>query len=196
MKATEVLKNEHRVIEQVLNCLEVLAHQAESTHSLDSTSAARILDFFRTFADRCHHGKEERCLFPLLESRGLSRDRGPTGVLLSEHQLGRTLLARLDEAIDRGLVAEFVSSARSYIELMRQHIWKEDQRLFLFARQLLSDRDEEHLLESFASTERFDIGPAIHENYLHLADQLADRLGVPRASAGGTCGGGCSRHHP
>ena len=33
--------------------------------------ARKAIEFFRTFADGCHHGKEEDCLFPKLQERGI-----------------------------------------------------------------------------------------------------------------------------
>jgi len=85
MRPTEILMQEHRVIEQVLDCLERMAQRVEAGDELDLESAKQAIDFFRNFADRCHHGKEEDCLFPLLEQKGFSREQGPTGVMLHEH---------------------------------------------------------------------------------------------------------------
>src|SRR5262245_60786760 len=107
MKATDILMDEHRVIEQVLNCLEKLADRCEAGETLDNTSASEALPFFRNFADRCHHGKEEGHLFPLLEARGFSRQGGPTGVMLHEHEEGRGLLTAMARAVERGTPHEF-----------------------------------------------------------------------------------------
>jgi hemerythrin-like domain-containing protein len=192
MKATDVLMTEHRVIEQVLTCLEVIADRAERSGELDSESARQALDFFRAFADRCHHGKEEGHLFPLLEARGMRRDSGPTGVMLHEHELGRKLLALMSAANDLHSGADFLPPARSYIRLLRDHIWKEDQCLFPMAGQLLSTTDDEQLMDSFESDERTEMGEGMHENYLRLADQLADRFGVTRTAP---VTSGCSHHH-
>ena len=100
MKATDILMDEHRVIEQVLNCLEKLADRCEATEVIDRASALKALAFFRNFADRCHHGKEEGHLFPLLEARGFARQRGPTGVMRHEHAEGRSLPAALARAVE------------------------------------------------------------------------------------------------
>lgn len=188
MKATEVLRAEHRVIEQVLGCLEAILSGADASGSIDRESAQWAIDFFRSFADRCHHGKEERRLFPLLEARGMPRSGGPTGVLLNEHELGRRLLAEMAAALERGAPADFAPPARSYVKLMREHIWKEDQRLFPMAEQLLSLADDEQLLDAFESAELTEMGAGTHENYLDLAGRLADRLGVARVTASVTCG--------
>jgi len=99
MCPTEILKQEHRVIEQVLDCLEILAQRGEANGNLDWNSAKQAIDFFQNFADRCHHGKEEECLFPMLEQKGFSPDQGPTGVMRSEHELGRHHVREMAEAI-------------------------------------------------------------------------------------------------
>jgi hemerythrin-like domain-containing protein len=176
------------VREQALSCLEAIASRAEASGSLDRRSAREALDFLRSFADRCHHGKEEQRLFPLLEARGMPRSGGPTGVLSDEHQLGRKLLLEMAEAIERNALADFALPARWYVELMRAHIAKEDLRLFPMAEQLLSTADDEQLLTSFETAERTEMGQGTHEHYLALAHRLAERLAVPRAAACAACG--------
>lgn len=58
MKPTDILSSEHRVIEQVLYCLDKMTQICQSEHKLDRQSAKDALDFFRNFADRCHHDEE------------------------------------------------------------------------------------------------------------------------------------------
>jgi hemerythrin-like domain-containing protein len=187
MRPTQVLFAEHRIIEQVLNCLEQMAEQAASQHTTDWSAAVRSLDFFRNFADRCHHGKEEDQLFPMLESKGFSRALGPTGVMLREHDQGRHLMQAIHESVahaakgDAAARGRFITSARAYVELLRQHIGKEDHCLFPMADQILTADDQQSLMHSFDEKEQSDIGTGEHEKYLALADQLADQFGVPRA---------------
>lgn len=48
----------------------------------------QIVGFPQTFADKCHHGKEERSLFPALVFAGIPKENGPIGVMLHEHTTG------------------------------------------------------------------------------------------------------------
>ena len=91
MKPTEILSGEHRIIEQVLDCLEKMAQKCEAEGRLDKTSAEQAVDFFRNFADRWHHGKEETYLFPAMEAKGFHAMAVPTGVILEEHEQGRAM---------------------------------------------------------------------------------------------------------
>ena len=187
MRPTEILTTEHRVIEQVLGCLEELAARCAAESELDAASARQVLDFFRVFADECHHGKEERHLFPALEAKGFSRQQGPTGVMLHEHDQGRRHLRAMAGAVagaaggDREAVGRFVAQARGYAQLLREHIRKEDECLFPMAEVALTEEDRQALLASFARVENEEMHAETHEEYLRLADELADRLGVLRA---------------
>jgi hemerythrin-like domain-containing protein len=200
MRATEILREEHLIIQQVLNCLEALADKACVEGALDGSAARDIIDFFRHFADGCHHNKEEACLFPLLEDRGFDRDRGPTGVMFAEHEQGRVYLAALEADIDTATaggheaVTRFSATAAAYTQLLNEHIFKENQRLFPMADQVFSQADQSLLLERFANVEHHDMGEGTHERYLKLADGLAERFNIPRTSEK-TRSHACCGHH-
>ena len=100
MKPTDILSSEHRVIEQVLDCLDKMIQTCQTEHKFDKQSAKDAVDFFRNFADRCHHGKEEAHLFPAMEAKGFARDCGPTGVMIYEHEQGRKFVRGMAESID------------------------------------------------------------------------------------------------
>jgi len=194
MKATDMLMDEHRVIEQVLDCLEKLADRCAAGKKPDSTSAHEIFDFFRNFADHCHHGKEEGHLFPLLEARGLSRQDGPTGVMVHEHEQGRRLLEAMQSAVERNLSNDFARFARDYVKLLREHIRKEDECLFPMAVRILNLADAESLTQRFEHVEHAEMGDGTHERYLRLANELAKRFGVAQASVSSACGCSCGHH--
>lgn len=201
MKPTDILSDEHRVIEQVLDCLERMVDRSRADGRLDAQPAKDAVQFFRVFADRCHHGKEEAHLFPALEAKGLSRDCGPTGVMLREHELGRIHVRAMDEAIepadagDPTALARFQEHALGYIELLREHIQKEDHCLFAMANQILSESDQHGLLEIFEKVEADEMGEGTHEAYLKIANDLADRFGVDHAEAHHAGHHGCGCGH-
>jgi len=189
MKPTEILSHEHRIIEQVLDCLDKMAEECRSAGALDERAARDAIAFFRNFADRCHHGKEETHLFPAMEARGFPRDGGPTGVMLYEHEQGRACVRGMEEAVeaaaagDPAAQARFVDHATRYVDLLREHIRKEDHCLFAMANQLFGDSDQQQLLDAFTRVEAEDMGAGTHERYLAIANALADRFGVARAAA-------------
>lgn len=201
MKPTEILSSEHRVIEQVLDCLEQIIAKANADGRLDTSSARDAVSFFRTFADQCHHGKEEMHLFPALEAKGFPRDGGPTGVMMAEHEAGRGCIRTMSEATDaaaqgdRAALARFAEAGTGYISLLRQHIEKEDHCLFSMANEVLTDEDQAELMAKFEKTESEHMGQGTHEKFLSVAEALAERYGVERKAAAHAGHGVACCHH-
>ena len=190
MDPFEMLMEEHRVIEQVLSCLEKMTGQFEAKKEIDAAVATDALEFIRNFADKCHHGKEEDRLFPALEKKdGFARGCGPTEVMRAEHEHGRTLVRGMSEAIadakgDKTVAVErFARNARRYVALLREHIHKEDNCLFPNAQRSLKEGEREALSQAFEKVEHEEMGAGTHEKFLSLANSLADRYGVPRVQA-------------
>lgn len=159
---TATLRHEHEVILRALTILERLGADLETGEPADREALGWLIDFFRTFADRCHHGKEEQHLFPALERRGVPRDGGPLGVMLREHEEGRAFLRAMAGGDDRQ-VAEAI---RGYATLLRAHIDKENHVLFPMAEQVLVEEEQRVLAHAFESVEREVVGPGTHERLL------------------------------
>lgn len=180
MNPTTVLKEEHRAVERVLRVLNRAADRLDEGKEVPPAVFEDSLDFLRNFADKCHHGKEEQLLFPALEKAGVSRDRGPIGVMLVEHEQGRQYLQAMADALDEyrrgnpGARATLAENARAYAALLAQHIQKEDHVLFPMADRVLADEEKENLVEGFDRVEKEHIGPGVHERYHHMIDQLEE----------------------
>jgi hemerythrin-like domain-containing protein len=182
MAAIEILRNEHRVIEQVLECVAAIAERSALQGAWDSEAATLAIEFFRTFADGCHHHKEEEFLFSLLEAKGWSRQAGPTGQMVREHRLGREHLDAMSRAVAGDDAAAFRQASENYVRLLREHIAKEDNVLFPMANCTLTPCDEDWLAEQFT---RHEAGTTrgTHERCLELANELARRLGIAEKKA-------------
>jgi hemerythrin-like domain-containing protein len=201
MTPTEILMAEHRLIEQVLNCLEKIVQHATADKKLDKKSALEAIDFCRSFADGCHHAKEEAHLFPAMQANGFSGGCSPVAVMQREHELGRLYIQGMSAAVDAASAGDlealtwFVKHGQSYVALLREHIQKEDTCLFPAANHRLGQDDQQQLLVAFAKVEAEEVGKGTHEKYQTLANELADRLGVsrvavdpPRRNGGCGCG--------
>lgn len=201
MTPTDILMTEHRLIEQVLSCLEKIVQQATADQKLEKASALEAIDFCRSFADGCHHAKEEAHLFPVMQANGFSGGCSPVAVMQREHELGRLYIQGMLAAVDAAATGDpealkwFVQHGQSYVKLLREHIHKEDICLFPSANHRLTEKDQQQLLAAFEKVEAEEMGKGTHEKYHALADALADRFGVPRVEANhprhdGGCGCG------
>src|SRR5262249_30240318 len=124
----------------------------------------RLIDFFKVFVDTFHHGKEEELVFPSLERVGVSREGGPIGVMLVEHDAGRDHMRSLRVAIDeyragdKSAAAEIQKQADAYARLLKHHIEKENQVLFRIAENHLPDETRDSLEKGFEIIEATRVG--------------------------------------
>ena len=174
-KATDVLKQDHRVIERVLAVLERLT---EPSSSASVETWEKAIDFIRNFADQCHHLKEEKILFPALEQHGIPREGGPIGMMLVEHEEARAYVREMVQALAQGGKAPEVAktilteNARAYLHLLREHIRKEDEVLFQMVDEALSPEEQKEMAQEFERHEAEEIGAGVHEKYLEIAEEL------------------------
>jgi hemerythrin-like domain-containing protein len=174
-KPTEVLSDEHRVIERVLAAVGKLL-TVPPAQSLSHWKKA--LDFISNFADQCHHLKEEKLLFPAMEAHGIPLEGGPIGVMLMEHEEGRSHVRAMRAAVEglergeTGGVESLLSHARGYLRLLKEHIQKEDEILFRIADDCIPAAEQTALLKSFEEHETREMGAGVHEKYLKIAEEL------------------------
>lgn len=166
---------EHRLIEQALQVLETIADRCEVGASLPLEDIRELAEFFREFADRCHHLKEEKVLFEWMVGRGFAKDKGPITVMLHEHETGRSLLGQMTATAEQGHTSAFVRAARSYIALLRQHIFKEDNILFPMAQQQMTPSDNDTLLSQYHQHEQQEMAPDTHQHWLSVVSNLTKR---------------------
>jgi len=83
----------------------------------------------------------------------------------------RNALRQLKE--DRGGAEDFIKAAASYIELLRNHILKENKVLFVMAEQRFSKEEQARRYEEFETMERDKIGAGKHDSFHRLMDKLS-----------------------
>lgn len=171
------LREEHEVILRALALLERFGRALEAGEAVDRAGLAWLRTFFGTFADRCHHGKEEQHLFPALERQGIPREGGPLGVMLREHEEGRSLVRAMAHGDDR----QAAEAIRAYAALLRAHIDKENGVLFPMAEHVLPEAEQRGLLHAFEAVEQAVAGPGVHERLLAELARLEaqGRQGTP-----------------
>lgn len=167
MYATDDLRHEHEIILHLVDALDGAASRLSFKTEVAIEDLSGMVEAIRTFADSCHHGKEEDCLFPAMERVGMSREMGPIAVMLHEHEAGRRfvrgMLNGLEEIRENGESSQFVNNAVGYADLLRNHIFKENNILFPMAEQALSSDVQRQLKLEFDEIELDRIGEGVHE---------------------------------
>jgi hemerythrin-like domain-containing protein len=129
---------EHRIIERLIRTLGIRMERLWAEKEADPGFIEAVVHFFRAYADRCHHGKEEDILFRALSRKDLSPGHVRLlAELTEEHKQGRravTALADANQAFLRGepgAVSAVVEGLGWFVDFYPRHIEKEDKRFFI-----------------------------------------------------------------
>jgi hypothetical protein len=150
---------------------------------------ADAVAYLTEYVDACHNKKEERHLFPLLEARGIPRHGGPLAVMLAEHDRSEQLLAavastgRAFAAGDLTALPAFTQAFTEYVEVVKDHYWKERDILFNMAQRVLSEADAQTVVAGIAQVEA-ELGPDTHARYYAIAHRIIDAGGLEDLSFG------------
>lgn len=177
MKASEDLRKEHELIITTLNVLDKVVDKIELGEKVDATDLKDIVVFLSEFADKCHHGKEEGFYFPALERAGIPNEGGPIGVMLNEHDLGRSYIRQMRESTSSDNIdfQTFASAAVSYIDLMSNHINKENNVLFMMGDMRMPEESQLELLKKFEEHEKNVIGEGRYQELHALQEKLEQK---------------------
>jgi len=171
--------HEHRIIERMI---EVMDREVTSIAELGRTDPALIddvTDFIHSYADRCHHGKEEDILFRRLEGKLTGPLAETMQGLVDDHAHARVLTGRLVDANDRyrqgdgAALDEIASVMRELVEFYPVHIAKEDRGFFKPALEYFTDDERALMLQDFDDFDR----QLIHERYRLVVERLEQSHG-------------------
>ncbi|MHB1419471.1 MAG: hemerythrin domain-containing protein [Bacillota bacterium] len=203
MSETKELIHEHEVILHLLGLLETACDRIDGGGNVETSFFRGALNFLRQFADKCHHGKEEKVLFPALIENGLPATGGPVQQMLSEHDRGRGLLKQMQASLEPVNLEKFTEAARGYISLLRAHIAKENHVLFPLAKDLLNSGAQGQVKDGFTRVELETMGEGMHEKLMVDLRNLEKILLANKCertncqyNKEGSCSVGLNPHHP
>jgi hemerythrin-like domain-containing protein len=173
-KATQDLRKEHEAILYVLQILDKMIDSKRRDAEIVLRYYGEVIYFLKIFADKCHHGKEENYLFKELVNKGIANEDGPVGVMLQEHAQGRDYIAHMAESVDNQDISGFNSAAIQYRDLLRRHIDKENNVLFMMADKVLDEQSQSLMFEQFEQYEESVIGHGVHEKLHATIDTWAE----------------------
>jgi hemerythrin-like domain-containing protein len=173
-----LLMIEHRLIERMIS---VMGKELERIRK-DGTANPKFIDtatnFIRTYADQCHHGKEERILFRDLKKKKLQpTDKQIMDELIQEHVLGRKLTGELVkakekyEAGDSTALATITDVMQQLVDFYPKHIKKEDKVFFKSAMTYLDKDEKDAMLEEEYEFDRGFIH-VLYKNIVAQAEQV------------------------
>jgi len=170
---------EHRLIERMINVtrdrLEVMNEQKR----IDPIFIEVVVDFLRTYADRCHHGKEENILFRDLAKKQLSDEHKKImDELVGEHVYARKTVRMLEASKasyvqgQKGALWDVLDILKQLIDFYPMHILKEDRAFFPPSMGYFTGQELDDMLQEFWEFDR----KMIHEKYKEAVDNIKPGL--------------------
>lgn len=179
MKPTDDLKEEHEAVKLMLGILDAVCKNIEIGGNVKQEHLEELVEFMRIFVDKCHHTKEEAYLFPEMEKLEIPDLRELITSLRSEHEVGRQYVSRIEKIVSKKEeyreLSNIVENSKAYLQLLTQHIEKEDNNLFPMADAYLSESVQKKLLKDFEIVENEIIGSGRHEEFhrwLHKMEEI------------------------
>jgi hemerythrin-like domain-containing protein len=175
--STASLRRDHELIEKVIKAMESTIQLLNDGKQIPEFILLPVIDFSKNFTDVCHHSKEEKSLFPALEQAGLPTNMGPIAMMLIDHQrsreIGTEMEASAKEYLSSGDSTKLVNDMQQYVEHITEHLWKENNKLFMMAEarlQYVSEKVDKELTEIEKS--KLDELGKTRDDYERLAENL------------------------
>lgn len=164
---------EHRLIERMIALMQSQIERIGDTGQADVHFIDTAVDFIRTYADACHHGKEEDILFRDLQEKTLDpEDERIMNELIKEHEWARETTGKLVNAKKRyaqgekNEVDEIIDLMESLVEFYPKHIIKEDRDFFKASMAYFTREEQDAMLdEEYEFDRRF-----IHRHYEQIVE--------------------------
>jgi len=166
---------EHRLIEKMIKLIKNESQRILREKTVDVVFIDRAVDFIHTYADRCHHGKEEDILFRDLVKKPLSAEHQRIlNELTEEHVYARNTtksIVCMKEKYtqgDKNVVPEIAQLMLGLAEFYPKHIEKEDKNFFLPCMNYFTTQEQEAMLREFWEFDK----QLIHEKYKNLVKEM------------------------
>lgn len=169
------LMKEHRLIERMIRIMSANVENIKKENKVNPLFVDTAVDFIRTYADRCHHGKEEDILFRDLAKKNISPEHKKImDELINEHIMGRNSVKKLGEAKEKYIqgnkdsLKDTVSNMEILIKFYPKHIEKEDKHFFIPCMDYFTEQERDAMLDEMWQFDR----NMIHEKYTKIVENL------------------------
>ncbi len=175
--------NEHRTIERMVIPIKKEIARIKSAGKVNTELIDITVDFIRTYADRCHHGKEEGILFRALSKKNMSEKHAAImKELIQEHVFARTTTHNLEKATveyvngNSDAINDVCRFLNDLAQLYPEHIEKEDKIFFPPSMEYFTPQEQAAMLQEFGDFDR----RLIHKKYREVAERLEQLAANPQ----------------
>lgn len=163
MSIFDTLVNEHRLIRRYLDNAAVAIEFIEEKKLPPKEFFEVGLEFSRLFCDKYHHIKEEYEMFMALAQKKEGKIDTQIAFLRDQHEHARNYTTEISKSLegygrrDNFHIANIQEFLGKYIQMLKDHIHREDHVFYPLAQKSLSETELEQLSENFKKADgRFE----------------------------------------
>lgn len=179
MDGIDLMVQEHKNIKRMLVVIRKACLGIMNGEEINYADFEAMIDFVRNYADKHHHGKEEKFLFTkMVDEIGGAAEKLVKYGMLVEHDLGRLYMSELEAALSKAKAGDpeakldVIANAVSYTHLLSRHIDKEDKVAYTFAKRELSEETLSNINRECESFEEEMNKTGLQNKYLEMLEQF------------------------
>nr|WP_315020106.1 hemerythrin domain-containing protein [uncultured Aminipila sp.] len=183
MNYIEMMVEEHRNIKRMLLVIRKYCYKVLKNEDINYEDFFALIDFVRNYADKHHHGKEEKLLFDrMMKELGPTAEKFIRNGMLVEHDFGRMHMQELEIAVNKVIDGDdeakldLIANAISYTHLLHRHIDKEDNVVYQFAKKNLSQEVQEILEQECSQFEQDARDKNIQAKYVDMIAEFEEKV--------------------
>lgn len=183
MNYIELMVEEHQNIKRMLSVMRKYCYKVLKNEEINYADFFELIDFVRNYADKHHHGKEEKLLFDrMMKELGPIAEKLVRNGMLVEHDLGRLHMQELEVAVNKVIAGDdeakldVIANAISYTHLLYRHIDKEDNVVYQYAQKNLAKETQEILEQECRVYEQEASDKKIQMKYLDMIAKFEDKV--------------------
>jgi hemerythrin-like domain-containing protein len=171
----ELLFEEHATILDAVSSVKAARAWLEADPLFYEQTIRSLIAFFRDYADRYHHSKEEEILFPEMCRRNELLAGGVIHEMLDNHDTFRQMLSEIEASLAQKKYGAAQHQIEEYAEALSDHIAVENEEVFQAAASLFTDAELEKIRFRFLDSDR-DLGTGRKEELENSARSLQSAL--------------------
>jgi hemerythrin-like domain-containing protein len=171
----KILYDEHIIIVNAIDVAKQAKPLIGKEDVLYEKTVRQLIGFFRDYADKYHHYKEENILFPEMNRRNELLEDGMIKEMFDNHEDFREMIRSIEKNLDVKNFSGTQTELEKYGEALLDHIAVENEEVFQMAETLINENELEKIGHRFLDCDR-ELGDDKKAEWQDLIDVLRSRL--------------------
>lgn len=174
-KSMKILYDEHELIVNAIDTAQQSGSLLGTNEVRYESTVRSLINFFRAYADRFHHYKEEIILFPEMNRKNELLAEGIIKEMFDNHVEFREMIGAIEAHLNEKKYSKANELLKKYSEALLDHIAVENDEVFQMAETLFSPDELDKIYYRFEDCDR-DLGSKKKMELAELANELRKNL--------------------